>query len=66
MTLELKLAEERKEGYAEGAAAGAAQQRARDESELLSKESELKAKESQLKAQSDIIAQYEKLYGKLD
>ncbi len=39
-------------GRLEGYSAGAAEQRAKDEAKL--------------KAQADIIAQYEKLYGKLD
>ncbi len=45
MTLEMKLAEERKEGYAEGAAVGAAEQRAKDEAEI----AQLKAEIEKLK-----------------
>ncbi len=66
MTLEMKLAEERKEGYdsgfseghESGYATGAAEQRAKDEAEIRSKESELATQAAKL-------AQYEKLYGKL-
>ncbi len=61
MTLEMKLAEERKEGYETGYAEGlavAAEQRAKDEAEIRSKESELAAQAAKL-------AQYEILYGKL-
>ncbi len=46
-------------GYDEGYDAGAAEQRAKDESELRSKEAELAAQAAKL-------AQYEKLYGKLE
>ncbi len=66
MTLEMKLAEERKEGYTEGHTTGfvegAAEQRAKDEAELRQKESELASQAEEI---FRLKAELEELHGKL-